>query len=166
MSTRPKRKLELTRIDKTVEMVGWLSIVAIWVLTIANYTSLPETIPIHYNAAGQADGFGGKATIFTLPLIGTFLFVGLTVLNQFPHVFNYPINITEENAIIEYTKATRLIRYLKLIIVVIFGLIDFKTIQNATGEANGLGIWFLLLILGLIFIPLAFYIITSIREKK
>lgn len=166
MEPRPKLKLELTRIDKVFEFVGWLSIVAIWVLTIANYTSLPDTIPIHYNATGKADGFGGKATIFTLPLIGTLLFLGLTVLNQFPHVFNYPINITEENAIIEYTKATRLIRYLKLIIVVIFGLIDFKTIQNATGEANGLGIWFLLLILGLVFIPIIYYLITSIKAKK
>ena len=63
MEPRPKLKLELTRIDKVFEFVGWLSIVAIWVLTIANYTSLPDTIPIHYNATGKADGFGGKATI-------------------------------------------------------------------------------------------------------
>ena len=166
MGERPKLKLELTTFDKTLEILGWTSILAIWVLTITNYTNLPNTIPIHYNGAGQADGFGGKATILTLPIIATVLFIGLTILNKFPHIFNYPTNITQENALRQYTNATRLIRYLKLIIVVIFGLIAFKTIQNASGEADGLGIWFLPLTLGLIFIPLTYFVVKSFRDKQ
>ena len=97
---------------------------------------MPATIPTHYNGAGQADGFGGKITILTLPLIATVLFVGMTFLNKYPHIFNYPTNITQDNVLRQYTNATRLIRYLKLIIVFIFGLIAFKTIQNANGEAD------------------------------
>jgi uncharacterized membrane protein len=165
MTDRPKLKLELTTFDKTLEILGWTSILSIWFLTITNYTNLPDTIPIHYNGAGQADGFGGKETILTLPLIATVLFVGLTILNMFPHIFNYPINITPDNALRQYTNATRLIRYLKLIIVVIFGLIAFKTIQNANGQADGLGSWFLPMTLGLIFIPLTFYIIKTLKTK-
>lgn len=60
MRERPKIKLELTTLDKTLELLGWVSILAIWVLPITNYTNLSDRIPIHYNAAGQADGFGGK----------------------------------------------------------------------------------------------------------
>jgi hydrogenase-4 membrane subunit HyfE len=59
-----------------------------------------------------------------------------------------------------------MIRYLKLIIVAIFGLIAFKTIQNATGQADGLGVWFLPLALGLIFIPLTYYIIKILKTKQ
>ncbi len=98
MEERPKIKLGLTIADRTFEFIGWLSILAIWVLTVTNYADLPDTIPTHYDGAGQADGFGGKATILTLPLIATILFVGMTILNKFPHIYNYPINITEENA--------------------------------------------------------------------
>lgn len=166
MGERPKLKLELTKFDKTLEILGWTSILAIWVLIIINYTNLPDTIPIHYNGAGQVDGFGGKATILTLPLIATVLFIGLTILNKFPHVFNYPTNITQENALIQYINAARLIRYLKLIIVIIFGLIAFKTIQNVNGQADGLGVWFLPLTLGLIFIPLTYYIIKTLKTKQ
>ncbi|QKG81194.1 DUF1648 domain-containing protein [Tenuifilum thalassicum] len=166
MSQRPKLKLELTTFDKTLEILGWSSILAIWVLTIINYTNLPDTIPIHYNGAGQADGFGGKATILTLPLIATVLFVGMTILNKFPHIFNYTTNITQDNALKQYTNATRMIRYLKLIIVIIFGLIAFKTIQNAHGQADGLGVWFLPLTLGLTFIPLTYYIIKTLKTKQ
>jgi len=164
MEERPKIKLELTTADKTFEIIGWLLVISVWGLTITNYANLPETIPTHYNAAGQADRFGGKATILTLPLIATVLFVGLTILNKFPHIFNYPTNITQDNALRQY--ATRMIRYLKLIIVVIFGLIEFKTIQNANGQADGLGIWFLPMTLGLIFIPLIYFVVKLFKAKK
>lgn len=166
MEERPKIKLELTTPDKIFEIVGWVLIIVVWGLTITNYSNLPETIPIHYNGAGQADGFGGKATILILPLIATILFIALTVLNKFPHVFNYPTSITQDNAFRQYTNATRLIRYLKLIIVFIFGLIAFKTIQNANGEADGLGVWFLPLTMGLIFIPLIYFVSKSFKTKQ
>jgi uncharacterized membrane protein len=166
MEERPKIKLELTTADKIFESIGWFLIIAIWGLTITNYSNLPDTIPTHYNGAGQADGFGGKATILTLPLIATILFIGLTILNKFPHVFNYPTNITQDNAFRQYTNATRLIRYLKLIIVFIFGLIAFKTIQNANGKADGLGVWFLPMTMGLIFIPLIYFVIKSFKTKQ
>ncbi len=48
MKKRPKIKLELTTTDKAFELFGWLFVVAIWVLTITNYTKLPDIIPIHY----------------------------------------------------------------------------------------------------------------------
>jgi uncharacterized membrane protein len=166
MEERPKIKLELTTADKTFEIIGWLLVISVWGLTITNYANLPETIPTHYNGAGQADEFGGKATILTLPLIATVLFVGLTILNKFPHIFNYPTNITQDNALRQYTNATRMIRYLKLIIVVIFGLIEFKTIQNANGQADGLGIWFLPMTLGLIFIPLIYFVVKLFKATK
>ena len=168
MEKRPEIKLALTTVDKIFEIVGWGFIILIWVLTITNYSNLPETIPTHYNGAGQADGFGGKATILTLPLIATILFIGLTVLNKFPQVFNYPTEITQDNAFRQYIYATRLIRYLKLIIVFILGLIEFKTIQNANGEADGLGVWFLPLTIGVIFLPMIYFILnhSSLNNDK
>lgn len=166
MNERPKIKLELTTYDKTLEILGWTSILAIWVLTISNYSNLPDTIPIHYNGAGQADGFGGKGNILTLPLIATVLFIGLTILNKFPYVFNYPTNITADNALRQYTNATRLLRYLKFIIVVIFGLIALQTIRNVNGQTSWLGVWFLPLTLGLIFIPLTYFLIKSFKTTK
>lgn len=166
MNKRPKIRLELTTTDRAVEILGWTVILVVWILTITNYKNLPDIIPIHYNGAGQADGFGGKGSILTLPLMATILFVGLTILNRFPHVFNYPTPIIEENSLRQYTIATRMIRYLKLIVVVIFGLIVLQTIRNVNGQISGLGVWFLPLILGLIFIPLAYFVIKSIKTAK
>ncbi len=163
---KTKIKLKLTITDNIFEFMGWLSILAIWVLTLTHYANLPGIIPTHYNSAGQADGFGGKVTILMLPLIATVLFIGMTTLNKFPHIYNYPVKITDENATRHYTNATRLIRYLKFVIVVVFGIIVFKTIQHAHGDPEGLGAWFLPLTLGLIFIPLVYFFVESFKAKQ
>ena len=165
MENRQKIKLELTAIDKVGEFLGWASVVVIWYITISNYNALPEIIPKHYNIAGEVDGFGEKSNILILPIISTIFFIVLSILNKFPHIFNHPTYITQQNAQKQYINATRLIRYLKLIIVVIFGFIAFKTIYTANGKSVGLGSWFLPLLLVLIFIPLVYSIVKSILAK-
>lgn len=165
MEKRPRIKPALTTTDTLLETVGWMAVVTIWLLTITSYSTLPDTIPIHYNAAGEADGFGAKIHLLMLPLVATVLFAGMTVLNKFPHIFNYPVTITRENVWQQYTVATRIIRYLKLIIVIIFTHIVWKTIQQANGQTEGLRAWFLPLMVGVIFIPLAGFIIKLVRKK-
>lgn len=166
MEERPKLKLELTKTDITVEIVGWVLIFAVWSLTVINYNSLPNIIPTHYNGAGVADRFGEKWMIFTLPLVATVLFVGLTMGNRLPHLFNYTTNITTDNALRQYTNATRLIRYIKVIVVVIFGLIAYQTIKHANKQTEGLGAWFLPLTIGLILVPLIYFGIRLLNAKQ
>lgn len=162
MESRPKIKIELTGADKTIELIGWLALLIVWVLTITSYSNLPDTIPIHYNAAGQVDGFGNKLNILALPIIATIFYVGLTILNQFPHIFYYPTRINKDNALGQYTNATRMTRYIKLVFVVIFGFLVYKTIHST----GGLPDWFLPYALGLIFIPLTLYLVKSLKMKQ
>lgn len=166
MNDRPHIKVILTLFDTTLEVLGWISVFVSWVLTITYYASLPDIIPIHYNLTGHVDGFGSKTSILTLPIVSTIIFIGLTILNKFPHVFNYPTGITAANALKQYTTATRLIRYLKVIIVVVFACITLLTIKNANGELSGLGAWFLPIVLFLIFIPLVYFVIKLGKPKK
>ncbi len=162
---RPKIQLPLSATDKLVEVLGYLTVVAIWGLAVASYASLPAIIPTHYNGAGTPNGFGDKSAILTLPLVATVLFGALTALSRYPHILNYPTAITPANAAYQYTNATKLLRYLKLVLVVVFGLITFRTIQTASKAAHGLGTWFLPVSLGLIFIPLLFFIIKAVKAK-
>lgn len=145
-------------------MLGWISIVAIWILTLTNYVNLPDTIPIYYDASGQVDDFDGKGCILILSTLATILFIGLTILNKFPHVFKYPTNIAIDNAGGQYSNVTKLIRYLKLFIVILFGFIVCYTIHNANGHAEAHGNGFLLWILGLLFMLLLFFIIKSVKS--
>ncbi|MDR0660619.1 MAG: DUF1648 domain-containing protein [Prevotellaceae bacterium] len=165
MRKRPRLKIELTPADRIVEAVGRAMLFAAWAFTLASYNKLPDIIPTHYNAAGEVDGYGAKATIPLLPFIATILFVGLTIVNRYPRVFNYLIKITEENALRQYAAATRMLRYLKSMLVLLFGYITFKTISMATQESDELNGRVLSLSLGVILIMLAFYIIRSVKTR-
>lgn len=160
---RPILNIELTLTDKLLEIFGWLILISLWMMTLLIFSKFPDIIPIHYNFEGQPDNYGNKATIFLFPILSTLLFVGMTILNKFPHIFNYPIKITHQNAERQYTIATRLIRYLKFIIVVSFAIIAFMTSQTANGRISGLGIWFLPLFIGLIYIPMIFAIVKLFK---
>jgi uncharacterized membrane protein len=165
MEANPKLKLKLTILDYLIEILGLLLFSSTWIFIISIYKSLPDIIPIHYNAYGTADNFGKKWMILSLPIVSTVLFIGLTLLNYFPESFNYPTKINEDNALIQYTYATRLIRYLKLVIVFIFGILLYQTTRYPLNQNDGLGIWFLPMFLGLIFIPLIFYVLKSVKPK-
>jgi len=165
MNKRPRIKLQLNQTDKVLEIIGWISVFGIWALPLINYFDLPEIIPIHFNGAGKADRFGNKTHIFVLPIISTLLFIGLTILNKRPHVFNYPGQITKENAVHQYTYATRMMRFLKVVIVLLFGLIVFKTIQNVNGHADGLGTWFLPFTIGVFIILTLYFLMMSMKDK-
>jgi uncharacterized membrane protein len=165
MNEKPKITLRLTSLDSALEIIGWIFIIQIWLLTLLKYPSLPETIPTHFNAAGKADDMGTRKTILMLPIISTILFAGLTVLNKYPYIFNYPVPITEENAERQYHNATRLLRFLKLALVIIFFGIEFMTIQTALGKSAGLSGWFLPVSLGVVFVPVAYFIIQAVKSK-
>lgn len=165
MSQRPKLQIILTTPDRIIEAAGWVCLAALWVMTIIVYGNLPETIPTHFGVSGEADDYGSKMTLFILPVIGTLSFVGLTVLNYYPHAFNYPVDITAENAQAQYTNATRMMRYMKLSMVFIFSVLVFMIYKAAITGTESLGVWFLPVMLGIVLIPLGYFTIKAIRGK-
>jgi len=162
-TVRPRIKPTLKSLDKWIEILGWVLLIFLWWETLRFYPGLPETIPVHYGLNGAVDAYGSKRMMLTLPTIASILFAGITVVNQFPHIFNYPVRITEENAPKQYAAATRLLRYIKLIILVVFGFIESKTILNISTGSNHIGAWFFPITMSLIFIPILIYIFISKR---
>ncbi|MGB5402651.1 MAG: DUF1648 domain-containing protein [Robiginitalea sp.] len=140
---RPKLKIKLEPIDKGIEWIGILGLVILTGLPIYFFDQLPETIPRHFGANGEPDAFSGKGIIWTLPIIGFTMFIGLYWLNKYPHIFNYPQKVTKENARRLYTTGTRMIRTLNALITWLFAYITYSTIQVALGNQSGLGTWFL-----------------------
>lgn len=165
MTKRPRITPELTTGDKWMEGAGWVLLLLLWILVAVNYASLPHTIPIHYNGLGQPNRFGGKSAILVLPLIATVLVGGLTILNRYPYLFNYPTKVTADNATWQYTRATKLVRYLKVAIVILFGVICWRTIEGAHSKTTGMGNWFLPFVSILIYGPVIYVLLTWNRKR-
>lgn len=101
-----------------------------------------------------------------MPILATVIYIGLTALNKYPHIFNYMTTITEFNAQRQYALATRMLRFIKLAILIIFLLIILFTYLTVISVTNGLGSWFLPLALGLLLIPTFIFIGQSLKKNN
>lgn len=165
MEKRPRLKIGLTVADRFLETAGWAVVVILWSLTLGSYADLPEIIPTHFDVSGKPDGYGSKSSILALPVLGTVIYIGMTILNRYPHVFNYLVTITSENALRQYTVATRMLRVLKLAVVAAFTGIIFLTREASLSTADVQVPWLMPLAMGIIFVPLLYFIYRSIRER-
>lgn len=166
MKERSKIKIQRTSSDKILEASGYGPLVAFWIMNNSSFIQLSAENPIHFNGLGEVDQTGNKISIFALPVIGTLVFIVLTLLNRHPENFNYRVGIDAENAEEQYKNSTKMVRLLNLIVLFIFMLIDYFTIQTSVGNSAGLGKWFLPCVVALIFIPIGYFFYISNRLKK
>ena len=162
---RPRIPVRKDFSDWLIEIIGACFSVIMIGLPIYYYSELPDIIPSHFNAAGEPDDYNEKSVIWTLPIMGLITYLGLLFLNQYPHIFNYPTPITEQNAEHQYRIATKLIRTLNMVIVVGFSYISYSTIQAAFEQQIGLGTLFLPLFLLSIFGVVGFYLYTAFKRR-
>lgn len=165
MENRPILKLDLSSGDRFIEAIGWAFLAILWVVTLSFYDKLPEIIPTHFDALGQPNQHGSKLSIMFLPVIGTLVFLGLTVLNMYPHIFNLPVKINESNAYRQYTNATRMLRIIKISITIVFSLVVYMIIVAAKEGAAKSNIWALPIILGIIIIPIIYFLIKAVKMR-
>jgi uncharacterized membrane protein len=163
---RPDIKIKRTAIDWAMEFIAFSFLMILIVLPIVYYGILPETVPVHFNGAGQPDGYGSKNTLLILPMAGLFVYLLLTVIEAFPQVYNFPVEITPENAASQYGLATRLIRILKMVILIIFSFISYQTIRTASGAAEGLGKAFLPIFLLITFGVILVYLVSALNNRN
>jgi hypothetical protein len=150
---KPEIKINLSAGDRLGEIAGWLSLATLWIVTAYTVYHSPDIVPIHYNREG-VDGYGAKETLFVLPVLITAMAIFLTIVNKKPHTFNYAVTITPANALRQYTLATRLVRYLKIVLPLAFSILTVSP-----------GKWALVIILGSVLLPLFYTLIKSSSEE-
>jgi uncharacterized membrane protein len=163
-SARPKIKVHWETLDIIIELINITILLLIICYTAINYMDLPETIATQFNAKGEADGFGSKMTLWLLPGITLFIYIIMLVINRVPHLHNYMVNITEENALKNYRLSTRLVRFTNLYCLIIFALVSYKIIETSKGNSiSVLGLSFFIFTIA---VPLIGIIFVFNYQKK
>ena len=158
-TNRPKIEVPLEGLDIITDLLS-LSVILIMLIYIGlSYSDLPEIIPSHFNAQGEVDGYANKMTIWLVPIVSVVLFVGMYILNKYPHYHNYMVNITEDNALKNYRFSTRIVRFTSLFVMITFAFVAYTMIEVAKGHNFKIGSWFLPIIIGLsIILPIVIFI--------
>lgn len=164
-SIRPVIKIPLTPIDILIEMGVWVTLLVLWWFVIMYFDNLPNKIPTHFDFTGKIDSYGSKSSLWGLPLMASIIIIGISILNRFPHIFNYPTTITPTNAYSLYASATRLLRVLKWSIAIIFLFIAIMVIQKATGSNADLGQWIMPTVLFIVIMPVIVFLIYVSKQR-
>ncbi|MBO8170249.1 MAG: DUF1648 domain-containing protein [Thermoanaerobacteraceae bacterium] len=162
---RPVLKLPLTYTEIGLEIISAIGVLLPVLVLIKLWTILPNTVPTHYGVSGKADAWGSKGSLLFLPVVVIFLYTLLTIVSRFPHIFNYPWAITEENAKGQYQLARTFLMGIKAEIVWSFAYVQWMDIKVAMGKAEGLGIAYLPILLLMIFGMIGIYIYRASRVR-
>ncbi|MEY8848915.1 DUF1648 domain-containing protein [Psychroserpens sp. XS_ASV72] len=158
-TNRPKIIVPREGMDTIVDLLSLSILILTFVYVGLNYSELPEIIPSHFNAKGKVDGYSEKILIWLVPIIAMVLFIGMFIINKYPHHHNYMVNITEDNALKNYRFSTRIIRFTNLFVMLTFAFIAYSMIQAANGQSIAIGSWVLPIIIGFtIILPIVIFV--------
>lgn len=116
------------------------------------WKQIPDTIPTHFNGAGQIDGWGKKMSLLLPPVISLVMYVALSLANAVR--LRYPGKRFSVPASKEWMAGT------KLVVLATFAMI---TVYSAL--ARPLPVWFLPVFLVLVFAPIAGMTVDAIRRR-
>ena len=167
MSKRYRPKLAIRRepLGTVVEVLALIG-VGVCVLTVAlSWSTLPETSPRHFDLSGEPDAWIGKGMLLFMPLLVAVVYAGLTVTGRYPHWFNFPVRITEQNAHAQYRIAVSLLRWIKLEIIYVFAIDVWITVRAATEQEVGQRLFLLLLIIAGILVTVVIHVVAAFRAR-
>ncbi|MEI7981017.1 MAG: DUF1648 domain-containing protein [Bacteroidota bacterium] len=162
---RPLVRPEVTPIDWLLEALALIGLLAFLGVMAFYFSKLPETIPSHFDSAGNPDGFESKSSIWVLTGVSLFIYILMSFINLIPQRFNFPVKITPQNALRQYTLAMRMIRSLKVVLIWMFFYINLTTIRVSMHTASGLGVWFLPVSMGMVFGPIIVYMVFAMKKS-
>lgn len=151
--------------EKIIETFILLVVIGTVIYTLLTFHKLPDTVITHAGATGKADGFGNKSTLLILPLISIVSYIGLTILQKFPNIFNYPVKITEKNIDSLYSLGVKMVRCLKLFIALAFAVMTYIFSESSLGVKITAGTTIITILLVLMSIMLVYYIVKMSRQK-
>lgn len=158
---RPTLKIEVSKKYKTIEILAVVILAVVTIYSLLNYKLLPQIVPTHFGFDGSPNSFGDKKIFLSLILISVILVCSTLTLSRFPHIFNYPVKITENNYISLYTLASGFMIVLSLELSLIFSIIQFYVINFSLGKL----VLFLPLLLSLSIFCLLFTVIYFIYKS-
>jgi uncharacterized membrane protein len=158
-------KTALSLLEKALIGLSSLGIVGMFIYIFSIYPSLPDTIPVHFNALGEPDRYGGKGNLFALPCIATLIFLLTMIIGRFPSVMNYPVEVTEENRERLYKNARLMLHLITFEIIVFLSYIIFtigEGVQKNKAPFELYSLWIFFFVIG---VTIVLSIVRSFRLK-
>lgn len=154
---------------KTLELAGLIALgLLAWITYASLYgpNRLPDRVPTHFDAAGNANAWGSPSGMVIMPVIAGGLYLFMTVVARFPSAFNYPVRVTPANLPRLQAIALNMIAWIKLELVCLFAVLQWVFVQSARSGEGHLFPRVLPVFLVVIFGTVALHIVALFRAAS
>lgn len=165
MNNNPVIKIKLELTDKILYSVSALLFCYIIYFSFYAYSVAPDKVPYKFDSQGNAINTGASEIFILFPVIATFVNSLIIYFSKLPHLGNYIIKITEENAYVQYQLAARFLIWISIwtsgTFILILNEIFSYSVYGVRGEFKNV-----YLILGSFFIIFISYLVISYSRNK
>ncbi len=151
--------------ELVLEILAAVGLVCCFLLVGLSWFRLPETIPHHFNRAGEPDSWGGKGVLWVFPFLSLLPYLVLTGLARFPHAYTYPVRITEQNARAQYLIARSIMVWLKTECIYLFAFIAWAVARVGLGYASRFDSTWVYVPLGVIAVTVIIHVALALRMR-
>jgi uncharacterized membrane protein len=90
-------KVKTNKYDFFVEACCLLCLIGVLIYLAIAWQHIPQQVPGHYNALGEIDKMTSKGTLITLLITSWIMYIGISVIEKLPQIWNTGVNVIEEN---------------------------------------------------------------------
>ncbi|ARK21954.1 DUF1648 domain-containing protein [Sporosarcina ureae] len=159
---KPKLDIEKPAVAKVFDVLVIALFAAALVYLLLQWSQLPERIPAHFGADGEVDRYGTRMELLLLPIIGIVMWVGLGILEKYPHMYNY-INLRPDNIEIHYRYGVLFMNVIKNISTLLFVFLIWQMTDIALAKIATLNMPIFIMILVLLFGSMGIYFYKAMK---
>ena len=153
-------KIKNSIFDIILNIACIILLLGVVIYLLIRWSSIPDQVPGHFNVSGDVTRWDSKGTLIIMPVIAGVLYIGITILERFPQVWNTGVRITQENMFRVYRILKSMISIVKLLIITIF-----VSITIITSLAISLPSWLMPVFISLIFGTIVFNIVRLVKAR-
>lgn len=147
----------LSGVGKAGEITALVALSGILTVVAAAWSQLPARVPVHFDLWGRPDRWGGKEFFVIFGGLAVFVYASLFVVQGKPQWVNIPFRVDRNDP--EVRKLlVEMISVLKASILLVLLGIVVGAVEVAMGNADGLGLWMLPVVLMLAIGPTVVYL--------
>jgi uncharacterized membrane protein len=127
---------------------------------------LPDRVPTHFDAAGNANAWGPPSTLWFLPAIAVALYLFVTLISLLPTRLNSAKQITPETRARLQALIHQMVAWIKLELVCLFLWIQWSILQAVQQGAGTLSPMIVVVFMVAIFTTLGLHFVAMIRITR
>lgn len=132
--TAEKVRISRPKVCVWLDAAGVILFLAATVFFAFTYNAFPEQIPVHFSMNGEVNEYGNKAAIWLLLAIAFVLWIFMSLLEQVPHIHNYPRKIHNGNVHAQYRNSILLLNTMKNYMLIMFIGLNAEFVTNIHGS--------------------------------